>query len=346
VKLTAFETRFNHHRDGFPDDAGTAFWSYDIAGSAISLSTRKETLRMSPMTLTGRGLLLASVLVSGACSDLKDLARVPARAAADTAEPADLPPVSHTSEGSDSALDPVSAASNFGKIRSALRQLVKVEETFFAENGTYSDDLGHIGMRPDPNTRIRFLWISREGWAASGSHPELPGRDCVIFVGQAEAPPTTLKYVRSGREGVPVCDDSRSRAPRPRTAARASEPPPAKPDKPAPPAADTGSALDVLDPRVLMKVDLRNLAHSQATYLKMQGTYARRPETMALQYAWHRDVQVKILSADGESWAAKATHARFPGKSCVIWFGPVSQRPRTDAKQRTGDRTGVPVCDD
>jgi len=295
---------------------------------------------MSPMTLPGRGWLLASVLVSGACSDLKDLARIPARATADTAEPADLPPVPRRS---DSALDPVSAASNFAKLRKTLRQLVEAEETFFAENGTYSGDLGHIGMRPDPNARIRFLWISRDGWAASGTHAELPGRDCVVFVGQAEAPPTTLKYVRSGREGVPVCDDSRSRAPRPQTTARASRPPPAKP---APPAADTGSALDVLDPRVLMKVDLRNLAHSQETYLKMQGTYARRPETLALQYAWHRDVQVKILSADGESWAAKATHARFPGRSCVIWFGPVSQRPRTDARQRTGDRTGVPVCDD
>jgi hypothetical protein len=295
------------------------------------------------MTLTGRGLLLASVLVSGGCSDLKNLARIPAGAAADSAEPADLPPVPRRSGGSDAALDPVSAASNFAKIRSALRQLVGAEETFFAENGTYSDDLGHIGMRPDPNTRIRFLWISRDGWAASGSHPELPGRDCVIFVGQAQAPPTTLKYVRSGREGVPVCDDSKSRAPRPQATARSSRPPPARP---APPAADTGSALDVLDPRVLMKVDLRNLAHSQETYLKMQGTYARRPETLALQYAWHHDVQVKILSADGASWAAEATHARFPGKSCVIWFGPVSQRPRTDAEQRTGDRTGVPVCDD
>jgi hypothetical protein len=298
---------------------------------------------MFPVTLIRRGLLLASVLVSGACSDLKNLARVPARAAADSAEPADLPPVSRRSGGAEPALDPVSAAANFAKIRSTLRRLVEAEETFFAENGTYSDDLGHIGMRSDPSTRIRFLWISRDGWAASGSHPELPGRDCVVFVGQAQAPPTTLRYVRSGREGVPVCDEARSRAPRPQTSTRSSRPPLAEP---APPPADTGSALDVLDPRVLMKVDLRNLVHSQETYLKMQGTYARRPETLALQYAWHRHVQVKILSADGESWAARATHERFPGKSCVIWFGPVSQRPRTDAQHRTGDRTGVPVCDD
>jgi hypothetical protein len=95
-----------------------------------------------------------------------------------------------------------------------------------------------------------------------------------------------------------------------------------------------------------MKVDLRNLAHSQETYFQMQGSYARRTETMALQYLWHRDVQVRILASDGESWAAKATHAKFPGKSCVIWHGPVSQRPKTDAQQKGTGRSGVPVCDD
>jgi hypothetical protein len=95
-----------------------------------------------------------------------------------------------------------------------------------------------------------------------------------------------------------------------------------------------------------MKVDLRNLAHSQETYFKMQGSYARRTEGLALQYLWHRDVQIKILAADAQSWAAKATHARFPGKSCVIWFGTVAQRPGTDAQGRVEGRSGVPVCDD
>jgi hypothetical protein len=97
-----------------------------------------------------------------------------------------------------------------------------------------------------------------------------------------------------------------------------------------------------------MKVDLRNLAHSQETFFAMQGFYARRTETLALQYLWHHDVRVKILSSDAESWAAKATHARFPGKSCVIWYGRegrVAQQPATDAQQRRESRAGVPVCD-
>jgi hypothetical protein len=167
-------------------------------------------------------------------------------------------------------------------------------------------------------------------------HSGLTGRDCVIFVGQAKAPPTTLKHVRSGKEGFTVCDDSRAPP----------EPPAAPPAKPTPRVAEAASELDLLDPKVLMKVDLRNLAHSQETYFAMQGIYARRTEPLALQYLWHRDVRIKILAADEQSWAAKATHARFPGKSCVIWFGAVAQRPATDGQQRHETRSGVPVCDD
>ena len=288
-----------------------------------------------------RGLLLASVVAASSCSDLRDLARVPAGAAADTTEPPEQPSVSR--EASGSKLESTTAASSFAEIRRSLRRLVEAEETFFAENGTYSDDFSHIGVKPGPNTQLRFLWISRDGWAASGTHAKLPGLDCVIFVGQAQSAPTTLKYVRSGGEGVPVCDESRAPAPRLRKSAPAAPDPAPKP-KPEP--ADTASALDVLDPRVVMKVDLRNLAHSQDTYFRMQGVYARRTQTMALQYLWHRDVRVEILSADAESWAAKATHARFPGKSCVIWFGPVPERPATAVLKRRHPRPAEPVCDD
>ena len=216
---------------------------------------------MSPVPPIGRGLLLASVLGSSACGDLKNLARLPGSSAADTSEPAE--PFRPSRPASDSKPVSADSESSFAEIRRNLRRLVEAEETFFAENGTYTDDLSHTGLKLDPSTKLRFLWISREGWAASGTHVGLPGRDCVIFVGRAQAPPTTLKYVRSGREGVPVCDNSRVPSPRPRRSAPAIPTPSARPT-PAPP--DTGSALDVLDPRVVMKVDLRNLAHSEETY--------------------------------------------------------------------------------
>ena len=114
---------------------------------------------------------------------------------------------------------------------------------------------------------------------------------------------------------------------------------------PAPAASDTGNALAAVDPAVAMKVDLRNLVQSQRTYFAMQGIYARRTEPLALQYLWHPGVRVKILSGDAQSWTAKATHSRFPGRSCVIWVGAVSDRPVTDRQGLRADAPGVPVCD-
>ena len=72
--------------------------------------------------------------------------------------------------------------------------------------------------------------------------------------------------------------------------------------------ADTASALDAVSPSIQMRVDLRNLVRSQDTYFGLQGEYSRRTEPFALQYLWHRGVKITILSANDDSWSARATH--------------------------------------
>lgn len=288
---------------------------------------------------------VACLLLGTACDSLK-LPALPARAATVHDSAAAKPAVKPRRAATDAAADPALAAARFGQIRRGLRRLVAAEESFYAENGVYTEELSRVGFVPEGETAVRFLWLSRDGWAASGTHPDLPGRDCVIYVGRARAAPTTLKNVRSGREGAPVCDASPAARPvarvPTRTAAAPTTPSPAA--EPAPP--DTGSALDAVDPSVQMRVDLRNLVRSQDTYFGQQGVYARRTEPFALQYLWHRGVTITILGANDASWSAKATSARRPGKSCVIWFGPVPHRPATEARQRVPDQPGTPVCDD
>ncbi|HEU5304224.1 MAG TPA: hypothetical protein VFU40_06220 [Gemmatimonadales bacterium] len=286
-------------------------------------------------------ILITLPFLMSACSDWA-LPRGDAAALSDSATETPSPPKAGASRRAARTAKPavgVSEAEGFAQVRGTLRRLVAAEETFYAENGTYSEDLSLIGFAPAPNTAVRFLWIGRDGWAASGTHADMPGRDCVVFVGKSEEAPTTLKYVRQGREGVPVCDETHA-------SNQAGAPSPSAGAKPPQPPVDTGSALSALDPRTLMKVDLRNLVQSQETYLANQGIYARRTEPLALQYLWREGVDISILTADRQSWSAKATHVRFPRKSCVIWFGPVKQRPVTDAQRRQGSRSGVPVCDD
>ena len=280
-------------------------------------------------------LVCALAVGSAACDKL-----LPVRPAIVAAPPADTAPARPAPRARRPSAPPrdtsaVGEDQAFNLIRRGLRRLVAAEQGFYAENGAYTEDFDRLGFKPEAEASFKFLWVTREGWAASGTHPALPGRDCVIFVGRVNAAPTSLKYVRTAREGVAACD--------------VTPPSPRRSDAPAPvlaAATDTASALEAVNPFVQMRVDLRNLIRSQDAYHATQGTYSRRTEPLALQYLWQRGVTVAILNADPHSWAARASHAAQPGKSCVIWFGPVRARPVTDAQQRSPERAGVPVCDE
>lgn len=292
---------------------------------------------MSRLTLVGA---LALLLCAGC-----DSWRLPGPPRQDSGA-AVLPPLpakSNRQAGRVADVDPETATRRIDDVRRGLRRLVMAEEAYFAENGVYTEDLTRIGFTPDGGSEVRFLWLGRDGWAASGTHPDLPGRDCVVFVGRAHGAPTTLRDVRPGREGTPICD-----APPKRAAPSAVAPKPVEAAERAAGAAasDSGNALDAVDPGVQMRVDLRNLVRSQDTYYSTQGVYSRRTEPFALQFLWHKGVTISILTANDASWSARATHASRPGKSCVIWLGPVAQRPLTEAQKRAPEEPGTPVCDE
>jgi hypothetical protein len=301
-------------------------------------------------------LATACTLLATACDNLR-LPAPPARTVATTTDT--QPATPRATKPNRSAkpkvmADPALEGGRFEQIRRGLRRLVVAEETYYAENGVYTDDMPRLNFVPEAETEIRFLWVARTGWAVSGSHPGMPGRDCVIYVGRGHGAPTTLRDVRAGREGVPVCDGAtkQRRAPAAAAPAPSTSPASAQPASPAPAATaepaqtDTGSALDLVDPRVQMRVDLRNLVRSQDSWFGTQGVYSRRTDPFALQYLWHRGVKITILNANSESWSARATHASRPGKSCVIWLGPVPQLPVTEAQKKTPDKPAVPACDD
>lgn len=280
-------------------------------------------------------LLLA--LASAGCDDSvpdrlpEVMASPPAR---DSAPPATTPADTEPRPRSRPAapLKPAEAE-YYAQIRRALRRLVTAEQAFYAENGTYTEDLERVGFRRDGRTEITFVWLRRDGWIASAEHPAMPGRSCVIYVGRVKAAPNSMMYVRGAREGVPTCDDT------PLVRNRAGQ-------LTAAPPTDTTSALDAVAPMIQMRVDLRNLVLSQSAYLAAQGIYSRRIEPLALQYLWHRGVNVRLLNVERDSWSARATHASRPGKSCVVWYGPVAYKPTTYAQRRVPDTEGVPVCDD
>ena len=284
--------------------------------------------------------LVAAVLLLGACDDLLPGRRAspPVAVAADSAPAAKESRRSRATTPSP-ATPVVEPDAAFRQIRQSLRRLVAAEQGFYAENGTYSDDPQRLGFRPAGASQVEILWITRLGWAARGTHPALPGRDCVTYAGVAEAVPSTRRLGRSGGEGVIVCDDRTTTSPAatpplPAPQAEAAEPPP-----------DTTSALDAVAPAVQMRVDLRKLADAQAAYFGTQGAFARRLEHLQLQFGWQRGVEVTLLHADQRSWSARATHDGYPGGTCVVWYGTPATRPATSIQRKVPERSGVPACD-
>ena len=149
-------------------------------------------------------LASASTLMGAACDSLR-LPAPPARHAASA-----VPDSAHHGGGREAATARRSGpsrptrrwrAQRFEQIRRGLRRLVVAEETYYAENGVYTEDLSRIGFKPDRDAQFRFLWVSRTGWAASGTHAGVPGQDCVIFVGRGHGAPTTLRDRAVGAGG-------------------------------------------------------------------------------------------------------------------------------------------------
>lgn len=286
--------------------------------------------------------VVAATLLLAACDDLLPRRQSPPVAAAADSAPATTrprrqPPARDTQPEA-TALE---AEAAFGQIRQSLRRLVAAEQGFYAENGTYSRDLQRVGFRPAGESQVEFVSVTKQGWAARGTHPALPGSDCVTYAGAATTPPATRRFARTGSEGVIVCDSRAVPAPaRPAPAA------PAPSARAAPVAADTANALDAVNPTVQMRVDLRKLGEAQAAYYGTQGLYSRDVERLQLQFAWQRGVEVKLLHADQRSWSARATHTARPGSSCVVWYGVPPARPATQAQRKVPERPGVPVCDD
>jgi prepilin-type N-terminal cleavage/methylation domain-containing protein len=83
-------------------------------------------------------------------------------------------------------------------MKTDLRNLVTVEETYFAENLGYTMDPGPDYAVSSGNN-MPTIAITPGGWSATMKSTS--GRVCAVFVGPTPAPPAT-------KEGVPQCVDA------------------------------------------------------------------------------------------------------------------------------------------
>jgi hypothetical protein len=109
--------------------------------------------------------------------------------------------------------------------------------------------------------------------------------------------------------------------------------------------AQAGNSSWQSTPASILKTSLRNVVAAQDKYRTSHPVYASTLE--ALQLSPGADVKVQILGVTPNGFRAKATHKARPGRSCVVFVGPLSgpELPRTDGDGETAGEERVPLCD-
>lgn len=98
------------------------------------------------------------------------------------------------------------------RMHSDLRNLLTAQEIHYsrvapryagpAEDVNSLEDLRYVTSQ---DVSIRIVEATERGWSGVASSPELPGRGCAIFVGNA-APPATPGGILLTTPGVVTCD--------------------------------------------------------------------------------------------------------------------------------------------
>jgi hypothetical protein len=98
-------------------------------------------------------------------------------------------------------------------------------------------------------------------------------------------------------------------------------------------------------PASILKNTLRNVVAAQDKYRASHPIFANSLEV--LQVNPGGDVKIQILGVSANGWRAKATHKARPGRSCVVFVGPLSgsDLPKTDADGEMAGEERVPLCD-
>jgi hypothetical protein len=110
-------------------------------------------------------------------------------------------------------------------------------------------------------------------------------------------------------------------------------------------AAQNASASWQSTPASILKSSLRNVVAAQDHYRASHPSFASSLE--ALQVNPGADVKIQILRVTRSGWRAKATHRARPGRSCVVFVGPLSgsELPKTDGDGEVAGEERVPLCD-
>lgn len=84
-----------------------------------------------------------------------------------------------------------------------LRNLRRLQESYFTNHGTYGSTVEQINLTPFGGVTIELSEVSRDGYRGTARHANLPNVACYIEIGSA------WQRADGTYEGAPWCDDRR-----------------------------------------------------------------------------------------------------------------------------------------
>jgi hypothetical protein len=205
--------------------------------------------------------------------------------------------------------------SSMGQMRDDLRNLIAAQDLYLSGNGVYAGDVTLLpSFHPMPGVEVRIQHAHNDGWAATETFSANGSpRSCTIWVGSVgsmERPATAVER-KTYPEAEVACDGDGIKQREEWTSAAQS----------------------------YMTFALRKLVRSEEKFFALNGRYTTNANALE-PFLWDHGVTVTIVAATDGGWAAKASYALFPGKTCVLWRGTID----ASALGRQADRDQI-ACD-
>jgi ferredoxin-NADP reductase len=91
----------------------------------------------------------------------------------------------------DHTVTPATPAEVAEAMQRELHELMAAESTYHSETNKYSSDVVAAGYHPVPAVRVTTIDVNDRAWAARATTPILPGKSCVVYLGQPKKTPKT-----------------------------------------------------------------------------------------------------------------------------------------------------------
>ena len=98
-------------------------------------------------------------------------------------------------------------------MKAGLRNLITLQEAYWANHGSYTTDGVALGIYPgakDQQSSVQVIFAGSLGWTGIARSRALPGKSCVLYVGNEsdlpKLPTTRAAGTPATQEGLPACD--------------------------------------------------------------------------------------------------------------------------------------------